>query len=285
MLSVNDILISHFSPHYSGVSDEYMVLFNNTDADISLQGYEIAYSNAGGSLPSVKYSWIESNVIQSRKFRLMASNEFVTVGSISSKKADDIFQSFAADSGQIVLRLSTGGNIIYSMAYGNITTYKFGLSTSKNSVVSAVGGTYQLTASGKSFIRTGDNNSDYTLKAAADVSEIPNSFDPALSNSSGINNSTGELLKEFKLNQNFPNPFNPKTEITYFIRSVCKVQLKVYDLFGKEIVTLVDSFQQPGTYKFQFNSQLYNRTLSSGIYFYKLSAGNFVKVKKMTLLK
>jgi len=285
ILSVNDILISHFSPHYSGVSDEYMVLFNNTDADINLQGYEIAYSNAGGSLPSVKYSWTESNVLPSRKFRLMASNESVTAGSISAKKADDIFQPFASDDGQIALRISNGGGIIFAMAYGNITTYTFGISTSKNSTVSADGGAYQLTTSGKSFIRTGNNSSDYILKAAADISEIPNSFDPALDSSSGLNNSISKLPKEFILNQNFPNPFNPGTEITYVIPSVCKVLLKVYDLFGKEIVTLVDALQQPGTYKFQFNCKLYNRTLSSGIYFYKLTAGSFVKVKKMTLLK
>jgi hypothetical protein len=284
-LSVNDILISHYSPHYSGVSDEYIVLFNNTDADIDLHGYEIAYSSAGGSIPATKFSWTESNLIPSRKFRLMASNEFVTAGSVSAKKTDDIFSSFAADSGQIALRLANGGDIIYAMAYGNITLYQFGLSTSKNSIVSTDGGTYQLTVFNKTYIRSGNNNADYSLKAENDISEIPNSYDSALNSASGIKSPTGEFPKEFQLNQNYPNPFNPATEISYNIPNVSKVLLNVYDLFGKNVATLVDALQQPGFYKVQFNSLLLRGQLSSGVYFYKLTAGNYKLVKKMTLLK
>jgi hypothetical protein len=286
VLSANDVLISHYSPHYSGASDEYIVLFNNTDADIDLCGYEIAYSSAGGSVPLAKFLWTESNLIPSRKFRLMASNAFVSVGSVSAKKADDIFSSFAADNGQIAFRFSNSGDIIYSLAFGNVTSYQFGLSTSKNSIVATGGGAYQLTISGKTFIRTGDNNVDYILKGTADISEIPNSDDQALSSTSG-RLSSGGLSNEFKLNQNYPNPFNPETDISYQIPAFSKVRLKVYDLFGREVATLVDAMQQSGIYNVRFNSQLSAGfgQLSSGIYFYKLCAGNFVMTRKMILLK
>jgi Secretion system C-terminal sorting domain len=281
ILSLNDILISQYSPHYSRKSDQYIVLFNNTDADIDLNGYEIAFSSAGGSSPEVKFFWAESKLIPSRKFRLLASNEFVTAGSISSKKADDIFPSFAEDSGQVALRFTNGGDVISAMAYGNVTEYKFGLSSSKKSIVSSTGGTYQLTVSGKSYVRTGDNNADYILKSSADISEIPNSYDSALNSASAIKSTSGELPKEFKLNQNYPNPFNPTTVISYQLTMLSHVQLKVYDLLGKEEATLVDEEKTPGYYTVLFNGQ----NCASGNYFYKITAGNIELVKKMTLIK
>jgi hypothetical protein len=87
--------------------------------------------------------------------------------------------------------------------------------------------------------------------------------------------------KEFTLAQNYPNPFNPATVINYQLPSNNHVTLKVYDLLGKEVVTLINQEQQAGKYSVQMNGE----KLSSGIYFYKLQAGNFVEVKKMTLLK
>jgi hypothetical protein len=281
ILSLNDILISQYSPHYSRKSDQYIVLFNNTDLDIDLNGYEIVFSSAGGSSPQVEFSWAESKIIPARKFRLLASNEFVTAGSVSLKKADDIFPSFAEDSGQVALRFTNGGDIIYAMAYGNIEIYKFGLSSSKKSIVSSAGGTYQLTVSGKSYARTGDNNADYNLKAAADISEIPNSFDSALNSATRITNPSVELPKKFKLNQNYPNPFNPTTVISYQLTMLSHVRLKVYDLLGREEATLVDEEKTPGYYTVLFNGQ----NCASGNYFYKITAGNIELVKKMTLIK
>ena len=85
----------------------------------------------------------------------------------------------------------------------------------------------------------------------------------------------------FSLTQNYPNPFNPSTMIQYTIAGAQKVELKVYDLLGREVQTLVNDTQNPGSYNVMFNAQ----NLSSGIYFYKLTAGNFSEVKKMTLVK
>ena len=94
------------------------------------------------------------------------------------------------------------------------------------------------------------------------------------------NNNTSSTIK-YILEQNYPNPFNPNTVISYSILTNSHVQLKVYDMTGREIVTLVDKFQNSGTHKIQFTA----KQLPSGIYFYKLFAGNFVDVKKMILLK
>ncbi len=101
-------------------------------------------------------------------------------------------------------------------------------------------------------------------------------------------------LNNFELLQNYPNPFNPNTKIRYTIQTppssspLAKgryeagfVTLKVYDILGTEISTLVNEYQQPGTYEVEFNAG----ELSSGIYFYKLQAGGFMSTKKLILLK
>ena len=86
---------------------------------------------------------------------------------------------------------------------------------------------------------------------------------------------------EFILYQNYPNPLNPSTSITYAIPQTKKVVLKVYDVLGREVATLVNEEKQPGTYEINFDAS----SLTSGVYFYKIQAGSFVQTKKMILLK
>jgi photosystem II stability/assembly factor-like uncharacterized protein len=90
----------------------------------------------------------------------------------------------------------------------------------------------------------------------------------------------------YKLYQNYPNPFNPTTKIKYSIprvgTSLMKfVQLKVYDILGREVKTLVNKEQQPGNYEIEFNASIF----SSGVYFYQLKVDNLINTKKMILLK
>lgn len=91
------------------------------------------------------------------------------------------------------------------------------------------------------------------------------------------------LPAEFSLSQNYPNPFNPSTVISYQLPKAEHVSLIIYDALGREIARLVDEFQQAGVY----NSSFYTlrSTLSSGVYFYTLRAGDFVQTKKMILIK
>ncbi|HLT23494.1 MAG TPA: agmatine deiminase family protein [Ignavibacteria bacterium] len=99
-------------------------------------------------------------------------------------------------------------------------------------------------------------------------------------NSTSITGNTGNVVS-YELAQNYPNPFNPVTEIRFAIPGSEHVSLKVYDLSGKLIRTLVDDFRSAGSYRINFNAD----GLSSGVYFYKLTSGSFTQVKKMMLLK
>ena len=90
---------------------------------------------------------------------------------------------------------------------------------------------------------------------------------------------------EFKLEQNYPNPFNPSTSIQYTIGSRQYVQLKVYDILGNEIATLVNEEKEPGTYEVKFNPASSIWHPASGIYFYQLKAGEYIQTKKMLMIK
>ncbi len=92
---------------------------------------------------------------------------------------------------------------------------------------------------------------------------------------------TAPVPGEYMLCQNYPNPFNPTTVIKYQLPAQSFVTLKVYDVLGKEIATLVQSQQEAGAH----TAALSGRVLSSGVYFYTLTAGSFVETKKMTVLK
>lgn len=95
-----------------------------------------------------------------------------------------------------------------------------------------------------------------------------------------------DVPSAFSLDQNYPNPFNPSTTIRYSIPLESEVKLRVYDLLGKEVRTLVNEKQSPGTFEVKWDGKN-NRgePLSSGIYFYRLESGSFVATKKLMLLK
>lgn len=92
---------------------------------------------------------------------------------------------------------------------------------------------------------------------------------------------TNLIPTNFVLSQNYPNPFNPSTIISYQISAISKVSLKVYDVFGSEVATLVNKVQPAGNYNINFDAS----RLSSGVYFYRIIAGDFIQTKKMILLK
>jgi hypothetical protein len=88
-------------------------------------------------------------------------------------------------------------------------------------------------------------------------------------------------IASYSLSQNYPNPFNPSTIIRYELPKAGKVTLKVYNIIGKEVATLVQGEQAAGTHSLVFNAE----HLSSGVYFYTLNAGSYIQTRKMLLIK
>jgi hypothetical protein len=96
-----------------------------------------------------------------------------------------------------------------------------------------------------------------------------------------IKNVNSNLPKEYSISQNYPNPFNPSTEIQYSIPKNGIVTIKIYNLLGQEVATLINKEQRAGSYNINFNAS----RLTSGVYMYKIQSGNFTSTKKMMLLK
>lgn len=128
--------------------------------------------------------------------------------------------------------------------------------------------------------------SDFDLDGRTDIA-VSTSFDQfaVLYNADGptsVEQQQNNLFpNEYVLEQNFPNPFNPSTTIEFSIPEASVVTLKIYNILGEEVKTLVDEFRERGNHSVQFNAN----NLASGIYFYKLQAGSFVETKKMILLR
>lgn len=96
-----------------------------------------------------------------------------------------------------------------------------------------------------------------------------------------VKDNENSMPKEFMLYNNYPNPFNPTTKIKYAVPKASLVTLKVYDILGREIITLINEEKSPGNYEVEFNAT----NLPSGVYFYKMQAGSYSETKKMVLMR
>jgi len=121
-------------------------------------------------------------------------------------------------------------------------------------------------------------NFDDAMKAS---DHLPIVADFTLKQIVGVENDNNILPNNTELHQNYPNPFNPNTTISYSISESDFVQLKVYDMLGREVSKLVNEEQSSGKYKVEFDSSL----LTSGIYFYRIVSGNYSAIRKMVILK
>ena len=97
----------------------------------------------------------------------------------------------------------------------------------------------------------------------------------------GIDSETYQVPQEYALHQNYPNPFNPRTTLKYSVPQASNVIIKVFDILGNKIETLVNEEKPAGSYEVEFDAV----ELPSGIYFYRLQSGSFVETKKMVLMK
>jgi len=114
---------------------------------------------------------------------------------------------------------------------------------------------------------------------------IPNSLSTFVVNHATSVDDKAIIVNDYKLYQNYPNPFNPSTIINYQIPKGSFVSLKIYDVLGNEISTLVNGFKTAGSHSITFDASSYKGGFSSGIYFYRLTAGGFVQARKMILAK
>ncbi len=138
------------------------------------------------------------------------------------------------------------------------------------------GGSAVVFASGFLDPASNDNGAGFAVLAA-----LPDGNVVSLNPVTNVEEDKAFIPEKFELMQNYPNPFNPVTSISYSIPSAGAVELKVYNLLGKEVVALVNEYQEAGNYRIDFDAS----NLSSGVYLYTINAGTFNLTKKLMLLK
>jgi len=150
---------------------------------------------------------------------------------------------------------------------------------------------YQSTSSYHSFAYSSTASTPYWLyySSSSDAGYIYLYLIRAyvsFTNTSGVKQTVELVPSTFKLNQNYPNPFNPSTVISYQLASISKVHIKVYDILGKEIATLVNEQKPAGNYQITWDgTDNFGNKVTSGVYFYRIDTDNFVQTKKMVLMK
>ncbi|MBC8044412.1 MAG: T9SS type A sorting domain-containing protein, partial [Rhizobacter sp.] len=231
--------------------------------------------------------------------RAAKGNVAASTNAITSQNLNAV--SFASQS--IVVVTGDGGTILRSTDSGaswsiigsgtakNLTSVKM-INASDGYIAGEIGTLLKTTDGGETWNREGSPTTE-DLNAIA-ITGNGTAFSAGTAStvvktetgtSAIVDNNSGTKPEVFALSQNYPNPFNPSTTIRYQLPASGDVKLRLYDVLGREVASLVGGRQAAGNYAVQFNA----RGLSSGVYFYKLSVsgstGNFVSTKKMTLLK
>ena len=134
------------------------------------------------------------------------------------------------------------------------------------------------------FINSGvltETEGQELISAANDIIDLINNSLGKKGNEGASPELVSSLPTEFKLNQNYPNPFNPSTNIKYSVPENNFVSVKVYDVLGEEVASIINEEKSAGSYEVNFDAS----NLSSGIYFYTMRSGSFLETKKMVLMK
>jgi len=167
--------------------------------------------------------------------------------------------------------------IIYAKVGNTFKNFSISSSLEQYNITSLPPGNYKIIAN-----RLGYTSDSITVTLTSGINiDTVNFVLDTLNNSVGIQNINTNILNDYFLSQNFPNPYNPVTNIEFVIPKLGFIKLKIYDLLGREIAVLVNEELVPGHYRIDFNGS----NLTSGIYFYRLEAGSFTVTKKMVLIK
>ena len=203
-----------------------------------------------------------------------AGNVYGSAGSLLFKRVSGVWTQINSIAGRSIFRLSVdAAGTIWLAIYDNS---RFGEPTDDVVYTTDQGFTWHST--GLSSVGVTALKS-FGLRTFATTSGS-GAYELAVAGTSSVPRTSG-IVERFALEQNYPNPFNPSTEIAYRITKSGLVTLRVYDLLGREVTTLVNEVKQPGEYRARWNASRFG----SGAYFYRLSAGSSVLVRKMVLLK
>ena len=179
------------------------------------------------------------------------------------------------------MSISLPGAFVYALINNQVAGYSITDNTGAFSIDGLAPGSYSVTVDNLGSTEPSMSTVSLSYNIANNYSPVAATINFSLSSTTSVETNFSVQPKEFELSQNFPNPFNPSTIINYTIRQPSMVILKVYNIVGQEIQTLVDNYQAAGNYQVTLNAQ----NLSSGVYFYRLQSNSSTLMRKMILLR
>ncbi len=250
-LFINEFLASNDANYYDSTTNDYpdwIEIFNAEDHPVDIGGMYITDDLTDLTAWQIPTTAPDSTTIPAGGYLVLLADKKPEAGILHVKL------KLSGKGEQIGLTLSDGATIVDSLTFGP-----------------------QATDTSMGRLPDGSATWEYF--------SVPS---PGAANSTGtivgVEENNPSITYKFELKQNYPNPFNPTTTINYSIptgKINSNVQLKIYDVLGEEVATLVNEKQTAGNYNINFDAS----NLTSGIYFYKLSVGSFVQTRKMILIK
>jgi hypothetical protein len=174
---------------------------------------------------------------------------------------------------------AANGALVYATRNSSVAGYGIADAVGQYEIGGLAPGTYAVSADlpGTDALEPKTVTLSYTAAGAPIVAVV----DLSLSVTTDVADPQAGQPQSFALSQNYPNPFNPSTTISYQLAAVGHVDLRVYDVLGREVAVLVNGVRNPGTYNVTFGGS----SLSSGVYLYRLSIGSMTATRKMVLMK
>ncbi|MGA2668957.1 MAG: T9SS type A sorting domain-containing protein [Ignavibacteria bacterium] len=252
---------NHFDPVacVSSTGETYSIWYetNNLQSQYGVYGQKFS-TNGTRQWTDNGHTFVALNANQPSIMSVYSKNGNMLAYYMESQSGNNTFiKSFMSDGSG---NLGWGGVILVPSSY---LSPKLRLNTTINS-------------SGMSMLAWQDNRNDGGGIYAQNIN-----LDGSFGNTLGITGISGTAPKEFSLSQNFPNPFNPSTEIKFDIAKLSNVKLNIYNVLGEKIALLVDQNLPAGSYSVNWDAS----EMPSGVYFYKIYAGDFSATKKLILIK
>jgi hypothetical protein len=270
--------------------DNYSLVTNNFTNDTMKVFFftgnkTFAYKRAGAIQSQTDRFYFDGGISTANPDQESKTINFVSIINETTQEKFFAIRSFELTQNDSVKIENPDSNKLKLVSYGTAKDYDIEISFATETGIGRFGNfNVPLSANtSHTFIPNWTDLTNSQLVVLVDLGNNGNVDDTLyLNNTVGVENG-GNLLTpvEYNLAQNYPNPFNPTTTIRYSIPKQSLVSLKVYDILGREIVTLINEEKPAGKYEVKFNAA----GLSSGIYFYTINAGSFVETKKMILMK
>jgi hypothetical protein len=179
----------------------------------------------------------------------------------------------------IATSIALPGAFVYALINNQVAGYSITDNTGAFSIGGLAPGSYSITVD--NLGSTEPTASTALVKYTSTGSPVSVAVNFSLSSATSVETNLSAQPEGFTLSQNYPNPFNPSTTINYAIQRPGMVILKMYNIVGQEIQTLVNEYQAAGNYQVTVNAQ----NLSSGVYFYRLQSNSTLLMRKMILLR